>query len=127
MAKFLLVEDNPALAESLTEWFEADGHILEVATPGEDGLQMLRNFKYDLILLDWTLPGISGLDVCKQYRKEGGASHIIFLTGQGDIDHREEGLDCGADDYMVNRSMSESCRRAFAAFYAGLPVSCRPS
>lgn len=101
MAKILLVEDDSELADKLKFWFTSQGEILEHVSSGEDGLQVLGNFAFDLILLDWTLPGISGLDLCKQYRKSGGTTPVIFLTGRGDINSKEQGLDYGADDYLV--------------------------
>lgn len=101
MAKILLVEDDPDLTSRLKDWFTAEKHMLETAASGEDGLQLLTNFEYDIILLDWTLPGVSGLDVCKRYRSNGGTTFVIFLTGKGDIASKEQALDCGADDYIV--------------------------
>lgn len=101
MAKILLVEDDPAIAERLKEWLAAEGHLLEWASSGEDGLQLLEGFGFDVVLLDWVLPGITGLEVCKQFRRMGGLSKVIFLTGQGDIDEKEQGLNFGADDYVV--------------------------
>lgn len=101
MAKILLVEDDPDLTSRLKDWFAAEKHMLETAASGEDGLQLLSNFEYDIVLLDWTLPGVSGLDVCKRYRSNGGTTFVIFLTGKGDIASKEQALDCGADDYLV--------------------------
>lgn len=101
MAKILLVEDDQDLVSRLKDWFTAEKHMLETAANGEDGLQLLTNFEYDIVLLDWTLPGVSGLDVCKRYRSNGGTTFVIFLTGKGDIASKEQALDCGADDYLV--------------------------
>jgi DNA-binding response OmpR family regulator len=101
LAKILLVEDDPQIAEQLKQWFATEGHVFEWAESGEDALQLLEGFSFDVILLDWILPGQTGLDVCRQYRRNGGSSKIIFLTGQGDIDNKEQGLSYGADDYMV--------------------------
>jgi len=101
MAKILYVEDDPMIAAGVAEWFTREGHLIEVATTGEDALQLFSSNQYDLILLDWQLPGMSGIDVCRRYRKSGGSSWIIFLTAQGEIDDKEKGLDVGADDYLV--------------------------
>jgi DNA-binding response OmpR family regulator len=101
MSKVLLVEDDQQLANALREWFTSNGYVFEHTANGADGLQMLTNFAYDTIILDWMLPGLTGLEVCKQYRKAGGKSHVIFLTGQGETEEIEAGLDAGADDYMV--------------------------
>jgi DNA-binding response OmpR family regulator len=101
MAKILYVEDDEAIASSVEEWLAGDNHVVEIAVSGEDALQLLGNFEYDLVLLDWNLPGIDGLEVCRRYRKDGGKAWIIFLTARGDVDHKETGLDEGADDYLV--------------------------
>ncbi len=101
MAKLLLVEDDLELSLKLKEWLASQGYLLETVTTGEDALQMLNHFQFDILLLDWDLPGISGLEVCRQYRLSGGTSFILFLTGKGDISSKEQGFDLGADDYLV--------------------------
>lgn len=101
MAKILLVEDEAQAAAMVQEWMQLQGHRVELAGCAEDALQLLSNFEYDIILLDWNLPGISGLELCKRYRMQGGKTAILFLTGKGDIDDRAEGLDTGADGYLV--------------------------
>ncbi|MBX9940193.1 MAG: response regulator transcription factor [Candidatus Obscuribacterales bacterium] len=101
MAKILLVEDDLELSQRMEDWFSLENHNLEVVHNGEDALQMLTSFEFDVVVMDWGLPGMTGLEVVKQYRKQGGAAPIIFLTGRGEIDNREQGLDGGADDYMV--------------------------
>jgi OmpR-family two-component system manganese-sensing response regulator len=101
MAKILLVEDDAELAGRLRDWFALENHVFEVASSGEDALQMLEGFDFDVVVLDWSLPGISGLDVCRRYRGAGGQAGIIFLTGKSDIPSKGEGLDSGADDFMI--------------------------
>lgn len=101
MAKILLVEDDWQLSKKLSEWLTLENHLVETASSGEDALQLLTNFKFDLVLLDWNLTGITGLTVCRRYRASGGTTPIIFLTGEGDLEHKESGLDSGADDYVV--------------------------
>lgn len=101
MAKVLLVEDDLLLAEMLMQAFAGSAFNVETAGNGEDALQLLQNFQFDFLLLDWNLPGISGLDVCKRFRQGGGLSFVIFLTSEGDISHKEQALDAGGDDYLV--------------------------
>jgi two-component system, OmpR family, manganese sensing response regulator len=101
MAKILLVEDDAELAERLGDWFTLEGHSPEIVTTGEDALQMMEGYTFDVIVLDWGLPGITGLSVCQRYRKQGGKAPVLFLTGKGDIDSKEAGLDAGGDDYLV--------------------------
>jgi two-component system, OmpR family, manganese sensing response regulator len=101
VAKILVVEDDPEIVDKLKTWFSSEGHLLEAVTSGEDALQLLQNFSFDVAILDWQLPGMSGLELCKRYRETGGLCYIIMLTGKGSVDHKELGLDSGADDYLV--------------------------
>ncbi len=101
MSKILLVEDDLHLGQQLKELFAANGLNLESVLSGEDALQLLVGFEYELILMDWDLPGISGLEVCKQYRAGGGQSYIVFLTGHASIEHKEQAFAAGADDYVT--------------------------
>ncbi|MBS2007543.1 MAG: response regulator transcription factor [Cyanobacteria bacterium SZAS TMP-1] len=101
MPKILLVDDDIQLGLKLQEWFLTKSVNLEIVTSGEDALQALEYFDFDVILLDWNLPGMSGLDVCTAYRARQGRSFIIFLTGQGDIENKEKALFAGGDDYIV--------------------------
>lgn len=101
MAKILLVEDDQEWVDVLTVYLKSESHAVEVVASGEDALQLLTNFTFDVVLLDWGLPGMSGLEVCRRYRNGGGTTPIIFLTSKSDIAEKEEGLDIGADDYMV--------------------------
>jgi DNA-binding response OmpR family regulator len=100
MAKILVVDDDVELGEALCDNLTSHGYTTEVCGSGEDALQLLGNFQYDLIVLDWSLPGISGEEVCRKFRQQGGQSPVVFLTGRGDVHHIETGLDAGADDYM---------------------------
>lgn len=101
MAKILIVEDDTELAKSIADWLTLENHTVEHAETGEDGLQLVNGYQYDLLILDWQLPGISGVDVCKQYRRGGGEMPVLFLTGKSGADAIETGLDAGADDYLV--------------------------
>lgn len=100
MAKILVVEDDQALSALLSKWLKDERHVVDLVSTGEDALQLLDCFKYDLLILDWQLPGIQGDHVCMRYRARGGRTPVLFLTGRGDIQSRVEGLDAGADDYL---------------------------
>lgn len=101
MAKILLVDDDLELTESLAQWLVAENHQVEACNNGEAALELIGYSSFDLIILDWTMPGTSGLDVCKRYRNAGGETPILFLTGKTDVEDRAFGLDSGADDYLT--------------------------
>lgn len=101
MAKILIVDDDKELAKALSMFLTTLGLVVETCESGEDALQLLGGFEYDLIVLDWTLPGITGHDVCRKFRDDGGQTPIIFLTGKEHVSFLETALDSGADDYMV--------------------------
>jgi DNA-binding response OmpR family regulator len=101
LPKLIIIDDDQELASSLKFALEKNGWQVEVAETGHDGLQIIKNFSFDAVILDWNLPDTTGLQVCKRYRTEGGMAPIIFLTGENDIQHKESGLDMGADDYLT--------------------------
>ncbi|MCC6978619.1 MAG: response regulator transcription factor [Candidatus Melainabacteria bacterium] len=101
MAKILLVEDDLQLASSVKEQLEGAMHTVEHVADGREGLDRLRLYSYDVAVLDWTLPDMSGLEVLRNYRDSGGATPVLMLTGRTEIDNRVEGLSSGADDYLT--------------------------
>lgn len=101
MAKILLVEDDLELASTTSSWLEAERHEVSHTANGVEGLARLINEDYDIAILDWELPNLSGLEICRQYRAGQGTVPIIMLTGKGAINDRTTGLDSGADDYLV--------------------------
>lgn len=101
MAKILFVEDDQGLAEMVLEWLICERHSIEHLTDGQIGLNYLQYGKYDLAILDWTLPNKTGLDICKQHRANGGTTPVIMLTAKGAENDKELGLDSGADDYLT--------------------------
>jgi DNA-binding response OmpR family regulator len=111
MAKILLVEDDSEISESIVNWLELEKFTIDLAASGEDALEMLAKSSYDLLLLDWGLPGINGLEVFKRYRAAGGQSPVIFVTGRYDLEHMSFGAD-GPDDFITKPfDMRElSCR-----------------
>ena len=101
MGKLLLVDDDVDYTTKLKEAMAPLGWSVEVAHSGNDALQHLNNFQYDFVLLDWNLPDIPGIEICKRFRAAGGTAHIIFLTGRGGMDDKLAGLDSGGDDYLT--------------------------
>lgn len=101
MYKILIVEDELPMLHGLRDNLELEGYSVEIASNGNDGLEMVRKGSYHLILLDVMLPGISGFDICKTARREGVDTPIILLTARaGEID-KVLGLELGADDYIT--------------------------
>lgn len=100
--RILLVEDEIAIASFLKEGLEEEGFAVDVANNGRIGLEMaMDNLKeYDIILLDWMLPGISGIEICRSIRKEDKVVPIIFLTAKDTVDDTVFGLETGANDYL---------------------------
>lgn len=126
MAKILLVEDEPGLSGAIKEWLADEYHLVEVAITGEEALLKLDSAQYDIILLDWMLPELSGVEVCRSYRSRGGAAPVIMLTAKKSLLSKEIGLDSGADDYITKpfhlRELSARIR-AFLRRPAVSPVS----
>lgn len=100
MAKLLLVEDDLSLAANVKRWLEFENYIVEHTTSGAEGLELMRAFAYDVVLLDVNLPHTNGFDVCQTYRSSGGQSAILMLTSQSEIEDKEQGFGAGADDYL---------------------------
>jgi len=101
MAKILLIEDDKDLAESIALVLKSQNHAVELAYDGEDGLLRLESYSYDLIICDWSLPVLTGIDVCQKYRAKGGESVILMLTGRSAVGDVVIGLEAGADDYLA--------------------------
>jgi DNA-binding response OmpR family regulator len=101
MPKVLLVEDEKAISDLIVDYLEAQNYLVDLVTNGEDAANRMQFFPYDLVILDWNLPGKEGVDVCKGYRAGGGKTPVIMLTCKRDLDSKEAGFDAGADDYLT--------------------------
>lgn len=99
--RLLLIEDEAKVAAFIRKGMEMEGYMLDVATDGPTGLKMAFKPLYDCIILDLMLPGIGGLQILEQVRREGIKTAIIILTSLGNLDDRIAGLNKGADDYLV--------------------------
>lgn len=99
--RLLLIEDDESLCLSLSYQLRQDGFAPETCHDGEEGLLWARQQGYDLILLDRMLPGMDGLTLLRQLRREGIHTPVIFLTALGQLSDKTGGLDAGADDYIV--------------------------
>ena len=99
----LIVEDEPSQMELLSFNLNAEGYDVLKAEDGEEGLLLFKEHDIDLVLLDWMLPNISGLEVCRQMKRSKNSKdcHLIMLTARGEEEDKVRGLDMGADDYIV--------------------------
>jgi len=100
--RILLVEDETSIANFIKEGLEEEGFAVDVADNGKHGLQMaLDNIsEYDVIMLDWMLPGLNGIEICRNIRKENQNIPIVFLTAKDTTDDTVFGLEAGANDYI---------------------------
>lgn len=98
--KILIIEDEKGITDFLKQGLEEEGYSVSFAYNGADGLEMALNSNFDLILLDWMMPKMSGLEVCKAYRKSNTTTPILFLTAKDTIQETIEGLRAGANDYI---------------------------
>ena len=101
MAKILIVEDDIPVAETVEEWLKLEHHMVEKLHRGAEALECLKAFEYDLIVLDWMLPEVSGTEICEQFRSRGGKTPILMLTVNDAVSQKATGLDAGADDYLT--------------------------
>ena len=97
----LLVEDDRAQLEPLQVALSQVGHIVDAVEDGETALWLIKEKDYDLLILDWMLPKVSGVDICRQYRNSGSAAPVLMLTAKDTTADKVDGLDAGADDYIV--------------------------
>jgi DNA-binding response OmpR family regulator len=101
MPKILIVEDDKSLCQVLGESLQSEGHTVEISNDGADASSRLRAYQYDLLVLDWDIPVLSGIEVLKQFRVRGGKTPILMLTGKSKVDEKELGFETGADDYLT--------------------------
>ena len=102
-ASILIVEDEADLAVLLRYNLEAEGFRVATAASGDEAVERIRDGVPDLILLDWMLPGLSGIELCRRWRarEETARTPIIMITARGEEEERVRGLATGADDYVV--------------------------
>ena len=121
--KVLLVEDSARLQMSVSRALRKAGYALDVTDNGEDGLWQAEANDYDVIVLDIMLPKLDGLSLLRQLRQKGKGTHVLLLTARDTVEDRVQGLQLGADDYLVKPFALEEllarvealCRRAYGS------------
>ncbi len=99
--RVLVAEDDEALRSVLERGLKENGYVVDAVPDGEKALQFLRTYEYDVAVLDWRMPKVSGLDVVRDLRRSGSPLPILMLTARDTANDRVAGLDEGADDYLV--------------------------
>ncbi len=102
MAKVLLADDDYSLLVMLSAWLKhEDHHVVETARDGEQALELLLAYPFDCVVMDWEMPKIDGIEVCRRVREKNKKIPILLLSGRDAIEDRIAGLDAGADDYLT--------------------------
>lgn len=99
--RILLVDDEIKLVQSLTRGLVEEGYAVESATDGDEARRLLSSEQFDAVVLDWMLPGTSGVTLLTDIRQQGDATPVLLLTARDTVEDRVSGLDAGADDYLV--------------------------
>jgi len=121
--RILVIEDEARIAQFLKRGLIYEGYRVDVAYDGQSGLDIARDQPPDLVILDWMLPGLDGLEVCKRLRAASDVP-ILMLTAKEEVNDRVAGLDAGADDYLVKPfSFDELMARIRALFRRAMPSS----
>lgn len=100
-ARVLVVDDDPELLRFLIEELSCAGHLCIGYDNGQDALLRWRQESFDLVVLDWTLPDFSGVELCLRLRRSGNTTPVLMLTARDDVDERVQALDAGVDDYLT--------------------------
>jgi two-component system, OmpR family, response regulator len=101
MTRVLLVEDDPRIVGFLHRGLAAEGYAVDTATDGRQALDLARDNRYRIVILDRMLPGLDGLDICRMLRERGGDSAVLMLTARDSLQDKLDGLGSGADDYLT--------------------------
>lgn len=101
MAKILLVEDNPDIANVVGDALSMENHTVDIAVDGITGRELLKESNYDLVILDWLLPMKSGVEICSEHRQTGDTTPIMILSEKNHIEEKEEAFLSGTDDYLT--------------------------
>lgn len=99
--RVLVIEDDAAMSGLLQKGLQEENHVASVASDGRAGLELAANYQFDVIILDWMLPGMDGLEVSRRLRKDGNTTPILMLTARDAVPDIVKGLDSGTDDFLT--------------------------
>lgn len=105
--KILIVEDEKRIAANIASYFTANNLLCDLVYTGQEALESSEITTYDLVILDWMLPDLSGIEVCKKLRTKDNKTPILMLTARGELDDKIQGFDAGVDDYLVKPFLME--------------------
>jgi DNA-binding response OmpR family regulator len=118
--KVLVVEDDRKLSRFLVSALTEEGYVVDACRSGRDALDQMTAIAYALVILDWMLPDLDGISVCRHIRRSGSKVPVLMLTARADVGERVVGLDAGADDYLTKPfELEELFARARAAIRRG--------
>src|SRR3989440_9569227 len=113
--KILVVDDEPSIVDAVATALRYEGYGVEEATTGREALSTVARFEPDLVVLDWMLPDIEGIEVGRRLRERGFKTAILFLTAKDAVEHKVEALRAGGDDYVTKPfSLAEIVARVHA-------------
>lgn len=101
MAKILVVEDDKHVLTVICDLLSSENYLVETAENGLDAEQLLNMSRFDIIILDWNVPGITGVELLRRFRRNGGSTPVLMLTGREALNDKELGFTTGADDYLT--------------------------
>ena len=101
MPKALIADDDPRIVQLVSDWLEHHQFQLDTVSDGVQAQEMLGHGSYDVLILDWDMPRMTGVELCKWFRGKGGTTPVLLLTGKSSVDEKEVGFGAGADDYLT--------------------------
>jgi DNA-binding response OmpR family regulator len=120
MPNVLLVDDDEDFLSTIRDFLEFSNYSVDVCMDGNEALEALTYGSFDAVVMDWTLPGMGGIDVCKQYRQNGGKMPVLLLTGNDGATYRNQSLEAGATEFLTKpvdlRRLLERIEAAIAAY-----------
>ncbi len=121
--KVLLIEDDVETAGFIASGLKEDGHVVEVADVGRDGLLLASSETHDILIVDRALPDVDGLSIVRTFRSNGGTAPVIFLTTMSSIEDRVKGFEAGGDDYLVKPFAFAELRARIQALSRRPPIT----